>query len=559
MAAQLGGQPIIILREGTERTRGKEARSNNIMAAKAVAAAVRTTLGPKGMDKMLVGGGDNIIITNDGVTILKEMDIEHPAAKMLVEVAKTQDDEVGDGTTTVAVLTGELLERAEELLEQDVHPTTIASGYRMAAEKAVDILKEITHTISQNDNEALLNIAKTAMTGKGAEGSKDKLAEIVVSAITSIVDEEDGKKVVDIDNIKIEKKVGLSLDDCELIKGIVLDKNKAHHNMPDKIKDAKIALITRPIEFSKMELDAEIKISSPSELQKYLDQEEKIVEDIVNRISASGANVVLCQLGIEDIAQHFMAKAKILAVERVEKKDMEKVARAVGANLITSVDDFDASDIGNAGLVELTGHGEDKMLYITDCSNPKAVSILIRGGTEHVVASTERALEDALRAVSTAIEDETMVAGAGSPETELALQLRNYASTLKGREQLAVEKFAEAMEVIPRTLAENAGLDPIDMLAELRSEHEKGNKDGGLNVFKGEVEDMWKNGVIEPLRIKTQAISSATEAAIMILRIDDVLAATGGNDGGAGGACGPGGAPCSGMGGMGGMPPGMMM
>jgi thermosome len=558
MAAQLGGQPIIILREGTERTRGKEARSNNIMAAKAVAAAVRTTLGPKGMDKMLVGGGENITITNDGVTILKEMDIEHPAAKMLVEVAKTQDDEVGDGTTTVAVFTGELLERAEELLEQDVHPTTIASGYRMAAEKAVDILKEITHTISQNDDEILLNVAKTAMTGKSAEGAKEKLAEIAVSAIKSIVDEEDGKKLVDIDNIKIEKKVGLSLNDCELIKGIVLDKNKVHHNMPDKIKDAKIALITRPIEFSKMELEAEIKISSPSELQKYLDQEEKIVEDIVNRISASGANVVLCQLGIEDIAQHFLAKAKILAVERVEKKDMDKVAKAVSANLITSVDDFDATDIGNAGLVELTGHGEDKMLFITDCSNPKAVSILIRGGTEHVVASTERALEDALRAVSTAIEDETMVAGAGSPETELALQLRNFAITLKGREQLAVEKFAEAMEVIPRTLAENAGLDSIDMLAELRSEHEKGNKDGGLNVFNGEVEDMWKNGVIEPLRIKTQAISSATEAAIMILRIDDVLAATGGNElaAGSGGACGPGGAPC---GGMGGMPPGMMM
>ncbi len=553
MAAQLGGQPIIILREGTERTRGQEARNSNIMAAKAVADAVRTTLGPKGMDKMLVSGGD-VTITNDGVTILKEMEIEHPAAKMLVEVAKTQDDEVGDGTTTAAVLTGELLERAGELLEQSVHPTIIATGYRMAAEKAVDILKEITHTISENDGEALLDIARTAMTGKGAEGTKDKLAEIAVVAIRSIVDEEDGKKMVDIDNIKIEKKVGKSVDDCELIKGVVLDKNKAHNNMPNKVKDAKIALITRPIEFSKMELEAEINISTPGELSQYLDQEEQIVHDIVNRIAASGANVVLCQLGIEDMAQHFLAKANILAVERVEKKDIEKVARAIGAALITSVDDFDASDLGSAGLVELRGHGEDKMLFITECSNPRAVSIIIRGGTEHVVDSTERALEDALRVVGVAIEDEKLVAGAGSPEIELALRLKDYASTLKGREQLAVVKFAEALEVIPKTLAENAGLDPIDMLVELRSQHENGKKDAGLNVFTGKVENMWKNGVIEPLRVKTQALNSATETAIMILRIDDVLAATGGSEPG-GGACGAGGAPC----GMGGMPPGMMM
>ncbi len=552
MAAQLGGQPIIILREGTERTRGKEARNSNIMAAKAVAAAVRTTLGPKGMDKMLVSG-DNITITNDGVTILREMDIEHPAAKMLVEVAKTQDDEVGDGTTTAAVLTGELLERAGELLEQGVHPSIIASGYRMAAEKAIDMLNDITHTITENDEEALLNIARTAMTGKGAEGSKEKLAEIAVAAIKSIVDEEDGKKIVDIDNIKIEKKVGHSIDDCELVKGIVLDKNKAHNNMPNKVENAKIALITRPIEFSKMELEAEINISTPGELSQYLDQEEQIVHDIVNRIAASGANVVLCQLGIEDIAQHFLAKEKILAIERVEKKDMDKVARAIGANLITSLDDFEASDIGNAGLVELRGHGEDKMLFITECSNPRAVSIIIRGGTEHVVDSTERALEDALRVVGVAIEDEKLVAGAGSPEIELSLRLKDYASTLTGREQLAVTKFAEALEIIPKTLAENAGLDFIDMLVELRSQHEKGKKDAGLNVFTGKVENMWKNGVIEPLRVKTQALNSATETAIMILRIDDVLAASGG------GACGSGGAPCGGMGAMGGMPPGMMM
>jgi len=550
MAAQLGGQPIIILREGTERTRGKEARTNNIMAAKAIAAAVRTTLGPKGMDKMLVGG--SITITNDGVTILKEMDIEHPAAKMLVEVAKTQDDEVGDGTTTVAVLTGELLEQAEELLEQGVHPTNIVTGYRMAAEKAVELLKNITHTVT-DDDAALINIAKTAMTGKGAEASIEKLAQIVVSAVKAIVDEEDGKKSVDIDNIKIEKMVGKSLDDSELINGIVLNKDRAQVNMPNRVKNAKLALVTRPIEFSKMELDADIKISSPGELQTYLDREEQIVHDIVNKIAATGANVVLCQLGIDDIAQYFLAKANILAVERVEKKDIEKVARATGANLITSVDDFDKADIGTAGSVEIKGQGEDKAIYITDCSNPRAVSILIRGGTEHVVDSTERALEDALRVVGVAIEDEKLVAGAGSPEIELSLRLNEYASTLKGREQLAVIKFAKALEVIPRTLAENAGLDPINMLAELRSEHEKGNKDSGLNVYEGKVQNMWKNGIIEPLRVKTQAISSATEAACMILRIDDVLAATAGG-GPAGGQCG--GGSC---GGMGGMPPGMMM
>ena len=548
MAGQLGGQPIIVLKEGTERVQGREALSSNIMAAKAVAGAVRTTLGPKGMDKMLVGG--DITITNDGVTILKEMEIVHPAARMLIEVAKTMDDEVGDGTTTAAVLTGELLECSESLLNQGVHPTVIAHGYRMASEKAVELLEDITHTITEKDDEALMNIARTSMTGKGAEMAKEILSGIAVSAITAIVDDNDGKKAADINNIKIEKKVGSSIIDCKLIEGVILDKDKAHHNMPNKVKDAKIALITRPIEFSKMEMEAEIKISTPDELQKYLDQEEQIVKDIVDKIVAAGANVVLCQLGIEDLAQHYFAKAGILAVERVERNDMDKLVRATGASLITSVDDFNSSDFGTAGLVEITGHGDDKILSITECSNPKAVSILIRGGTEQVVDSTERALEDALRAVGTAIEDCKLVAGAGSPEIELALRMRDYASTLSGREQLAVLRFADALEVIPKALAENSGLDPIDMLVELRSEHEKGNKDGGLNVFKGEVENMWDNGVLEPLRIKTQAISSATEAAIMILRIDDLLAGTEMPD--AGGMPGmPQGMPP-------GMPPGMM-
>lgn len=549
MAVQLG-QPIIILKD-TNRIKGREALSNNIMAAKAVAEAIRTTLGPRGMDKMLVDGSGDVTITNDGVTILRELDIQHPAAKMLVEVAKTMDDEVGDGTTTAVVIAGKLLEYAEELLNQQLHPSIIAHGYRMAAEKAGEILNKIAYTVTQDD--ALLNIAKTSMTGKGIEGAKDKLADIAVKAVKSIVDEEDGKKVVDIDNIKIVKKVGLSIDESEIVKGIALDKDKAHHDMPDKIENARIALITRPIEFSKMELDAEIKISSADELQRYLDQEEEIVKGIVDRIAASGANVVLCQLGIEELAQHYLAKHNILAVEQIEKKDIEKIARAIGAKLITSVDDFSASDLGSAGRVEIRGYGENKMLYITECSNPRAVSIILKGGTEHVVDSAERGVEDALRAVGTVMEDEKLVAGAGSPEVEVALRLMEYASTLKGKEQLAVMKFSEAIEVIPKTLAENAGLDSIDILVELRSQHEKGNKDAGLNIM-GSVEDVWKKGIVEPLRMKIQAINSAAEAAIMILRIDDVLASTASEEQEKE-TCAPG-APCDAMGSMGDM--GMM-
>lgn len=546
MAGQLGGQPIVILDKGTERIQGREALSSNIMAAKAVAGAVRTTLGPKGMDKMLVGG--DITITNDGVTILKEMEIVHPAARMLIEVAKTMDDEVGDGTTTAAVLTGELLECSEFLLDMGLHPTVIADGYRMASKKAVELLEDITHTITENDDEALMNIARTAMTGKGAEIAKEILSGIAVSAISAIVDDDNGKKTVNLDNIKIEKKVGLSLKECKLIEGVIIDKDKAHHSMPNQVKGAKIALITQSIEFSKMELKAEIKISSPDELQKYLDKEEQIVKDIVDKIVVSGANVVLCQSGIDDIAQHYFAKANVLAVQRVGQSDMDKLVRATGANLITNIDDFTPSDFGTSGIVEITGGNDNKLLSITECSNPKAVSILIRGGTVHVVDSTEMALEDALRAVGEAIEDCKLVAGAGSTEIELALRLRDYASTLSGREQLAILRFADAIEVIPKALAENSGLDPIDMLVELRSQHGQGNKDDGLNVFKGEVENMWNKGVLEPVRIKTQAIRSATEAAIMILRIDDVISGTG-KGGGAGGM--PPSMPP-------GMPPGMM-
>ncbi len=531
MAAQLGGQPIFILREGTERSRGREAQNNNIMAAKAVANAVRTTLGPKGMDKMLVDGLGDVVITNDGVTILREMDIEHPAAKMVVEVAKTQDDEVGDGTTTAAVLAGELLKVAEDLLDQNVHSTIIASGYRLAADRASEILKTITRTVTEDDEDLLLKISETAMTGKGAESSKDKLSKLVVKAVKSVVEIEGGKKVVDIDNIKIEKKVGGSIEDSELIEGMVIDKERVHPNMPKVVKDAKIAMISEPVEFKKTEVDAEINITSPDQLQLFLDQEEKMLKNMVDKIINSGANVVVCQKGIDDMAQHYMSKAGILAVRRVKKSDMEKLSRASGGAVVTNIDEISESDLGHADLAEEKKTGGDSMLFITGCKNPKAVSLVIRGGTEHVVDSLERALEDALRVVGVVIEDEKLVAGGGSPEVELSLRLNEYAATLKGREQLAVNKFANAIEVIPRTLAENAGLDPIDMMVELKSQHEKGNKNAGLDVYTGDVIDMMDKGVVEPLRVKTQAINSATESAVMILRIDDVIASTGGGEG----------------------------
>jgi archaeal chaperonin len=531
MAAQLGGQPIFILREGTERSKGREAQNNNIMAAKAVANAVRTTLGPKGMDKMLVDGLGDVVITNDGVTILREMDIEHPAAKMVVEVAKTQDDEVGDGTTTAAVLAGELLKVAEDLLDQNVHPTIIASGYRLAADKASEILKTIERTVTEDDEDLLFKISETAMTGKGAESSKDKLSKLVVKAVKSVVEVEGGKKVVDIDNIKVEKKVGGSIEDSELIEGMVIDKERVHPNMPKVVKDAKIAMISEPVEFKKTEVDAEINITSPDQLQLFLDQEEKMLKNMVDKIINSGANVVVCQKGIDDMAQHYMSKAGILAVRRVKKSDMEKLSRASGGAMVTNIDEIAESDLGHADMAEEKKTGGDSMLFITGCKNPKAVSIVIRGGTEHVVDSLERALEDALRVVGVVIEDEKLVAGGGSPEVELSLRLSEYAATLKGREQLAVNKFAEAIEVIPRTLAENAGLDPIDMMVELKSQHEKGNKNAGLDVYTGDVIDMMEKGVVEPLRVKTQAINSATESAVMILRIDDVIASTGGGGG----------------------------
>ena len=547
MAGQLGGQPIFILREGSERTRGRDAQNSNIMAAKAVAAAVRTTLGPKGMDKMMVDSLGDIVITNDGVTILKEMDIEHPAAKMVVEVSKTQDDEVGDGTTTAAVLTGELLKMSEDLLDKDVHPTIIAAGYRLASMKASEILESIATDVTPEDYESLLNIASTAMTGKGIEGTKEHLARLCVDSVKSVAEEVDGKMVVDIENIKVEKKVGGSVEDSELISGMIIDKERVHPNMPKKVDDAKIALLSTAIELKDTEVDAEIQITSPDQLQLFLDQEEKMLRNMVGKVTDSGANVIFCQKGIDDMAQHFFAKAGVMAVRRVKKSDIDKLSRATGAGIITNLDEIDDDDIGHANTVEEKKIGGGNMIFVTGCENPTAVSLMLRGGTEHVVDGLERALEDALRVVGVTIEDGKLVSGGGSPEVELSLKLHEYANSLTGREQLAVNAFADSLEIIPRTLAENAGLDPIDKLVEMTSQHKDGNIHSGLDVYTGDVVDMWERGIVEPLRVKTQAISAAAEAAVMILRIDDVIASRGEPMPAGGGGMPPD------MGGMGGM------
>src|SRR3989337_4138471 len=497
MAGQLAGQPIYILREGSQRTKGRDAQHNNIMAARAVAAAVRTTLGPQGMDKMLVDSMGDIVITNDGATILQAMDIEHPAAKMIVEVAKTQDDEVGDGTTTAAVLAGEFLKNAEELLEQGVHPTVIVSGYRLASAKAKEILKTLAKPVTLEDKDLLLKIAVTAITGKGAEASKDVFANLAVNAILAVVDKENGKYTADIEDIKVEKKVGGSVEASELIEGMVIDKERVHTNMPKNVHDARILLLTEALEIKKTEVKAEISIKSPDQLQLFLDQEEQMLHDMVSKVIDSGANVVFVEKGIDDIAQHYLAKAGIYAARRVKKSDMEKLARATGAKIQTGLKEISGSDLGKADIVEEKKIGEDSLTYVTGCHNPKAVSIILRGGTEHVVDEAERALHDALRVVGVAIEDETLVAGGGSPEVELALRLREYSATLIGREQLAVAKFAEALEVIPRTLAENAGLDPVDMLTDLKSKHDANEgKWFGIDVMKGKLFDAWKAGVI---------------------------------------------------------------
>jgi len=523
---QIGGQPVLILPEGTLRQKGRGAQENNIAAAKAVADAVRTTLGPKGMDKMLVDSIGDIVITNDGVTILDEMEIEHPAAKMMVEVAKTQNEEVGDGTTTAVVIAGELLKKAGELLEQEIHPTVVIKGFNLARDRALKIMDKISKPVSLKDTETLTKIALTSMSGKSGYGYTAKLADLIVDAVKLVAEKKNGRVVVDNENIKREKKHGGSSEDTELIKGIVIDKEVVHPGMPKSIKNARIALIDAALEVKETETDAQIQITDPAKLQEFIEQEEKMLRTMVDKVATSTANVILCQKGIDDVAQHYLAKKGILAARRVKKSDMEKLAKATGARIVTNINGLKKTDLGFAKLVEEERVADEQMIFVRDCKNPKAVTILVRGGTEHVVDEVDRAIEDAIGAVSSAVEVGKIVAGGGAPEAEAARELRKFAEGFSGREQLAVNAFADALEVIPRSLAENGGLDPIDTLVSLRAEHDKGKTAIGVNVLDGGVTDMSAKGVIEPLKVKTQAIKSASDAAEMILRIDDVVSAS---------------------------------
>ncbi len=528
MSAIPGTVPVLILKEGTGRTSGREAQRNNIMAAKVISEMVKTTLGPKGMDKMLVSSFGDVTITNDGATILKELDVQHPAAKMLVEVAKAQDNEVGDGTTTAAVLTGELLAKAEALLDQNIHPTIIIEGFKKAHEKAREVLDKMAIPASINDDKRLLDVAMTAMGSKGVATAKDHLAKIAIEAVKQVAEEKDGKFKADIDLIKILKKHGKSLEETELVKGMVIDKEVANPQMPKMVKDAKIALLNAKLEIEKTEFDAKINIESPEQMKLFLDEEERMLKEMVDKIAEVGANVVLCEKGIDDVALHFLAKRGILAVKNISSSDMEKLARATGGKIVASIKDLTPDALGEAKLVEEVKIGDDKLVYIRECKNPKAVTIVVRGGTEHVVDEAERSLHDALCVVRNAIEDGKIVAGGGAPEAEVAKQLREYAVKVGGREQLAIEAFADAVESIPLTLAENAGLDPVDVMVELRAAHEKENGSNmGVDVFSGKIRDMLELNVVEPLRVKLQVLKSATEAASMILKIDDVIAAKG--------------------------------
>ncbi|MDD1766552.1 MAG: TCP-1/cpn60 chaperonin family protein [Candidatus Methanomethyliaceae archaeon] len=522
--AQLGGVPVLILKEGTQRTHGKDAQRVNMMAARAVAEAVRTTLGPRGMDKMLVDTLGDVTVTNDGATILGEIEVQHPAAKIIVEVSKTQDDEVGDGTTTAVILAGELLKRAEELIEKNIHPTLIVQGYKKATEKTIDILSKIAIPVKMDDDKNLQKIAYTAMNSKSSVGIQDFFADIAVKAVKQVTEKRGDKRIADIDYIQVVKKQGGSIMDSTLIYGVIVDKEIVHPGMPKRVENAKIALLDAALEIEKTEFDAEIRINDPTQMKAFVDEEGKMLKDMVSKIKSAGANIVFCQKGIDDIAQHYLAKEGISALRRVKKSDIEKLAKATSGRIITNLEDLTASDLGFAKIAEERKYGEDKLTFVEGCKNPKAVSILIRGGLMRVVDEAERTLHDALCVVADVIEDGRIVAGGGAPELEAAKHLREYASSVGGREQLAIEAFADSLESIPRTLAENGGLDPIDILVELRSLHEKGEIWAGVNVLKGLTTNMKTSGVVEPLAVKVQAIKSATEATSMILRIDDVIA-----------------------------------
>ena len=520
----MGNTPIVILKEGTKRDKGKDAQFNNIAAARTISDAVRSSLGPRGMDKMLVDSMGDVVITNDGVTILKEIDVQHPAAKMLVEVAKTQDQEVGDGTTTSVILAGELLKKAVDMVDANVHPTIIASGYRLANAEAQKILIDISKKVSYDDDKLLKQIAEVSMNSKQVNASKDFFSDLVVDAVKTIAEKTKDGYTVDLNNIQTVKKTGSSMDETELVKGLIIDKEPVHSAMPKSIKNPKIALIDAAFEVKKTEIDAKIQITDPSKLNDFLLEEENMLRRMVEKVKEVGANVVFCQKGIDDLAQHFLAKEGIYAARRVKKSDMEKLAASTGANIINKISELDKSDLGAAGLVEVKKVGDNDMTYVSDLKDAKSVTILIRGGTKHVVDEIERSLIDAWSVVKDAIEEGMMVTGGGSTAVEIAMQLRSYAQSVGGREQIAIDAFASAMESIPTTLAENAGLDPIDILIEMRKQHKAGNKYAGLNPFSGKVEDMFALNVIEPYRIGKQAINSATDAAVMILRIDDVIA-----------------------------------
>jgi thermosome len=551
--APKGNMPIVLLKEGTSETKGREAQKNNIAAAKIIAEIVQTSLGPRGMDKMLVDSLGDVTITNDGATILKEIDVQHPAAKMLVEIAKTTDNEVGDGTTSAVVLAGSLLENAESLITQDVHPTIIVDGYRKAAKKAKQYLQDIADTVTANDKPTLLKIAKTSMQTKLVSKDSGYLADLVVKAVLSVAEKEGTNFSVDEDDIKVEKKPGGSVRNSVLIEGIVLDKEVIHAGMPKQVNDAKIALINTALEISKTETDAKINISNPQQIKSFLDEENRMLKNMVDKVIGSGATVVLCQKGIDDMAQHYLAKAGILAVRRVKESDLTKLAKATGARMVTNLDDLFEKDLGFAGTVEERKIEEDRWVFIEGCKHPKSVSLLLRGGSQRVVDEVERSVHDAIMVVRDVMEVPSIVAGGGAPETYVATKIRSWSKSLEGREQLAAEKFADSLESIPLALAENTGMDPIDTLATLRSKQLKGEKWTGIDVLKARVVNMKSSDIIEPLSVKHQVVSAASEAACMILRIDDVIAVakSAGPPPGAGGGMPPG------MGGMGGMPPGM--
>ena len=536
------GQPVLILKEGTTRNRGKEAQRNNIMAARVIGEVLKTTLGPRGMDKMLIDSLGDITITNDGAAILNEIEVEHPAAKMMVEIAKTQDDMVGDGTTTAVVLASELLKKAEELLDQNIHPTILVSGYRKAAQKAIEVVEKVSVPVDVEDRKTMMKVALTSIASKAVGGAKEHLAEIAIDAVKQIAEQRGDKMLADIDNIQLVKKTGKSLLETELVRGIIVDKEVVHPGMPRKKENAKIALLDSALEIEKTEMSAEIRIRDPNQMKAFLDQEDSMLKDMVTKIKASGADVVFCQKGVDDMVQHYLAKEGIMAGRRIKESDMEKLARATGGRVTSNLDDLKAKDLGFAGLVEERKIGDDKMIFVEKCKDPHSVAILIRAGLERMVDEAERAMTDALSVVSDVIENNKIVAGGGAVEIEVAKELRKYANRVGGREQLAIEAFADAMEVIPRALAENAGFDPIDILVELRSAHEK--EDGkykGVNVFTGKIQNSIDNGVVEPTVVKEQAIKSAAESASMILRIDDVISATKPKGGGPGGGMPPGG------------------